>query len=124
MLQVGVHDGDIGRAGGQDPFDGCPGQSAPADAAQTAYASVHGGKPFHHIGRAVGRIVVDENGLPRDILQRPVQTLKQDGDIAALLERRNDNGEFGRGRAAVRPNTRVAVGPEQKGELRDGRRPA
>ena len=94
MLQVGIHHGDEGRAGRQDAFDAGAGQAAAADTAQAAHARIDCGDRLGGFGRAVGRIVVDEDRFPGDAVKRRVEPAHQFGHIVPLLEGRKDNGQL------------------------------
>ena len=96
MLQVGVHHGDVARLARQHALDAGAGEPAPADAADAAHAAV--GRADRARGRrgAVGRVVVDEDDFPVDAGKRARELLHQQRNVVALLERRNDDAQFGR----------------------------
>ena len=95
MLQVGVYHRDKGRGRRQHAFDAGAGKATPPDPADTAHPQVCCADGLYGIGSAVGRIVIDENGFPRDSRQRQIQPAHQFGDIAPLFIGGNDNGELG-----------------------------
>ena len=91
MLQVGVHHGGIGRAGGEDAFDAGARQAAAADAADAADAAVLSRETAHHLPGAVRRIVVDEDHFPGDAGERGLELAIKLGHIVALVEGGDDD---------------------------------
>jgi hypothetical protein len=73
VLQVGVHHRDVGRRRRERALDAGAGKAAPADALQTAHAAVEFADRADMIGRAVLRIVIDEDHFPGDPEERGIQ---------------------------------------------------
>ena len=95
VLQVGIHHRDIGRGGGEDAFDAGTGEAAAADALDAAGAAVAVSDVAHRRGRAVRRIVVNEDHFPVEPGEDRVQAFEQRDDIVVLVEGRNDDRQFG-----------------------------
>lgn len=94
VLEVGVDHGGERRAGGQDALDARARQAAAADAADAAHAAVLLRQRPHHVGGAVGRIVVDEHDFPGNVDKRRLQPPVQHRDVVALVESRDDDRQF------------------------------
>ena len=97
MLQIGVDDGDVGRARGLDAFDHRGRQAAPADAVDAAHARIAPGERLHRLGGAVGRIVIDIDDFPGDAREATAEALDHRLDVLALVEARHDDGKLDRG---------------------------
>ena len=93
MLQVGIDDGDIGCAAGENSFDAGGGKAAPADALETTHARVLFSEGADSLGRAVGRIVIDKDDFPRRSSERDCDPAYQFVDVVVLVESRHDNGK-------------------------------
>ncbi len=91
MLQVCIHNGDNRRARRQHPFDAGACEAAPSNSAQATDAGVIQRQLLRAFGRAIRRVVVDENGFPADAGKRDVEAPDQFGDVFAFLECRNDD---------------------------------
>ncbi len=91
VLQIGVDDRGIGRAGGEDALDAGARQAAPPDPADAADAGILPRQAAHHFPGAVGGIVVDEHDFPGDVLERRLQPPVQNGDVVALVEGGDDD---------------------------------
>ena len=91
VLQVGVHDGDIGRAGGENSLDHRRRQSAPADALQMANTGIGAGQIAQHLEGAVGEIIVDEHDLPIDAGEAPIDALHELAYVVVLVEGGDDD---------------------------------
>ncbi len=75
-------------------------ETAPAEPLQAADIALLPRQRAHHFGGPVGRIVVDENDLPGNAGEHPVEALDNDRNVVALVERRDDDRELGRGVSA------------------------
>ena len=64
MLKVGVHHRDIAGLAREHAFEARSGETAAADAADAAYATVGFADGARGGGRAVRRIVIDEDNFP------------------------------------------------------------
>ena len=64
MLKVGVHHCDIAGLAREHAFEACSGETAAADAADAAYATVGFADGARGGGRTVRRIVIDEDNFP------------------------------------------------------------
>jgi len=64
VLEIGVHDANQRRLAGKHAFETGTRQSAPADAAQTAYARIPRADVLDDAPRAIRGVVVDEDHLP------------------------------------------------------------
>lgn len=94
VLQVGVHHRDARRARRQNALDAGARKSAPADATDAARAGIPLRQFLHRLPGAVGRVIVDEDDLPRDTLEGFGQSFEQHGNVVALVECRHDDGEL------------------------------
>ena len=98
MLKVGVHHGHVAGLARQHALEAGAGEAAPADAADAADAAIARADGARGRGRAVRRVVVDENNLP---VARPSRSCAsrstRSRNIGLFVEGRNDDGEFRRG---------------------------
>ncbi len=97
MLQIAIHHGHERRAGRENALDAGPGQAPARDTPEAAYPSVRGAQRLGGGGGAVRRIVVDDDDFPLCVGQGAGDPLHQLGDIAGLVEGRDDDGQFRRG---------------------------
>ncbi len=96
MLQVGVDHRDVGGGACQHAFQTGRGKTAPAHAFQDAHAAVGSGDPADHLGRAVGRLVVDDHDLPGDPGKGLAQPGDQARDIVRFVVRRDHDAQIER----------------------------
>ncbi len=102
VLQIAVHDGDGAGGGGQHALDAGAGEAPATDAPDAAHTRVGAGNLAHRLGGPVRAIVVDENHLPLDRLERLAQARHENGNVTNFVERGNDHRQRrrgGRGRA-------------------------
>jgi hypothetical protein len=97
VLQVAVHDGGIRRGAGENALDARGGKTAPPEPLQAPDVRLPVRQRARDIGGAVGRVVIDEDRLPRDTGEHPIEALNNQRHVFALVERWNDNDEFGHG---------------------------
>ena len=97
MLKVGVHHGHVAGLARQHALEASARQAAPAYAADAADAAIVRADGARGRGRAVRRVVVDENNLPVARRQKLRQPLDQKWNIGLFVEGRNDDGELRRG---------------------------
>jgi hypothetical protein len=94
MLHVGIHHREVVRRGREHALDAGGREAAAPDPPKTADAAVGLRVLAHQIGRAVGRIVIDEDDLPRTAAEAVCQAPDQLRDIASFIERRHDDRQF------------------------------
>ena len=94
MLKIGVDDREVGGAAGEHPLDHRGGKPSPPDTLHAADTGIVSGERTNPVGGAVGQIVVDIDDLPRDPAQCCIEPREQHLDIVALVEGRDDDGEF------------------------------
>jgi len=86
MLKIGVHDGEERGRAGEGPLDARRRQAAPAETLHAANIRLDAADGADMLGRAVARIVVDEDGLPGNAGEHRVQPRDKRLDIAALVK--------------------------------------
>ena len=112
VLVVGVDDGEERCRRGEHAFEAGRRQAAPADALDAAHPRVGLGHGAQRDAGVVGRVVVDEDELPVDAGQGLGDGLLQGGDVAGLVEGRDDDGELRHGVA----DRQLAMGaPDRRG---------
>src|SRR5262249_19947427 len=98
--------GNVARRARQHALEASACKAAPADAADAAHAAVVRPDSARGGGRAVRRIIIDENDLPVAGRQKLRKPLDQERDIGFFIEGPNHDGQFRRGPhsdARVRP---------------------
>ncbi len=96
MLEIGVDHRHDGSLPGQHALDAGRGQAAAADPLDAAEARILAAERPRFLGRAVRRVVVDEDHLEGNVLERGLQLLRQRPDVRPLLEGGRDHGELRR----------------------------
>jgi hypothetical protein len=71
MLQVGIHYRDVRRGARQDSFDAGGSKTAAANPLNATHAAVLIGKSADCLRRTILGVVINEDRLPVDALQRP-----------------------------------------------------
>jgi len=86
MLEVGIHRRDVPCIACKHPLDaGHPKIRAAPPAGYNAHAH-----PIHRLrGRAVRRVVIDENNLPFIAGERSLEPADEDGNVGLPVERGN-----------------------------------
>jgi hypothetical protein len=94
VLQVGVDDGDEGRGAGQGALQHRAGEASAADAAQALHPAVLPRQGLDLLRRAVRGVVIDEDHLPGDGLERRIELGHQGPDVGEFVEGWGDHGQF------------------------------
>ena len=94
VLQVAVHDDDhLAVRGLHAPVDG-RGEAALLDTLDAPDIVVAEAKRAHGVGRAVGRIVVDDHELPGAAGERLREAIVDHRDVACLVVGRHDDRDL------------------------------
>src|SRR5262245_10812080 len=94
MLEIGIHDGDVGCMACQYAFNSCASQTAAADSADAAHAPVAGPDALGKRCRAVRGIVVDEHDLPFNAEERVRETIDENWNVWFLIKCRNHDSNL------------------------------
>jgi hypothetical protein len=94
VLQIGVHDGQIGSGGAEHALDTGGRKPAPANAFEHANARIGSSLVAQQSSRAIGRVVVDEDSLPYQAFECAIQLAKQYKHIGALVVGGNDDRQL------------------------------
>jgi hypothetical protein len=95
MLKVGIHHGENGCRARQHSFHAGRREPASADALDAAYSRVGARHRAQALGRAVGRVVVDEYHFPAlipEALRKPAHEFRH---VLPFVERVNNDGKIG-----------------------------
>jgi hypothetical protein len=95
MLQVRIHDGYIPGTAGKDALDAGRGQTTSSYSLDAADSGVGLINLAQFVCRAIWRVVIDEDDLPVAPRHGLRDNTNQLVDVAALIERRYDDGQFG-----------------------------
>ena len=98
MLEVAVDDGDEIGAGGEPALDHGAGEAGAVDAAQAAHPRIVARDGESDVVGAVGGIVVDDDHLPRQAVERGFQPLEQPRHVGGLAVGRDDDRQRRAGR--------------------------
>ncbi len=91
MLKIAVDDRDIFGAGRENALDHRAGEAQPIDPPDASHPGILGGQGEGDVGGAVGRIVVDDDHLPRVVAQNGLQPLKQLRNVRRFAIGRHDH---------------------------------
>ena len=91
MLKIAVDHRDEIGARSEPALDHRAGEAEPIDAAEAAQARIAPRDRVGDVGGAVGRIVVDDDHLPRQAGERRLQPLEQDRNIGRFAIGRHDD---------------------------------
>jgi len=94
VLQVSVDDGVEPAARHRHSFHARARQATPADPAQAADTFIATPNLLDEISGAVGRVIVDNQDFPADVRQTCLDAANQFGDVARLVEGRDDDRKF------------------------------
>jgi len=92
---VGVHHRDHGGGGGADTLDHGGGKAAPPDAVDHAHPAIGPRQRARLVGGPIGAVVVDHDRFPVEPGQRRVDPRDHRREIFPLVERGQDDGDFG-----------------------------
>ena len=95
VLVVGVHHRDHGGGGGADTLDHGGGKAAPPDAVDHAHPAIGPRQRARLVGGPIGAVVVDHDRFPVEPGQRRVDPRDHRREIFPLVERGQDDGDFG-----------------------------
>ena len=93
MLKIAVDDRHEVGARGHPAFDDRARKAVTVDASQAAHVTVRAGKRERDVRRAVRRVIVDDNHLPRQPVERGFDAREEYGDVGGFPIGRNDDRE-------------------------------
>ena len=96
VLHVGIEHGDVAGLARHHALDAGAGEAAPADPADTADAAVGGAERAHDRGGSVRRVVVDEDDLPRHVVEGALEQFDHERHVVVLVVGRHDDAELRR----------------------------
>src|ERR1044072_4936227 len=94
MLQITIDHRHAARRRGKYPFDYRRGETAPANAQQTADPWIGLRDPTHLIGGTIWAVTIDEDHFPGDIGQRRSELADHRRDIGGFVIARHHNRKY------------------------------
>jgi len=94
MLQIGIHNRDVGSRGDKHSFNARGGQATAADSLEDAHARIGAPNLADGCGRPVGRVVIDKHSLPLNSGQRRAEPFEKRHYIGAFIEGRDHHRKF------------------------------